>query len=125
VPTISFAVASRFVCLFAGLAMLAGCSAASAVPGAAAPLAAVDAASVITTKKTVSDHLISLSRGKNCSTIRVQTGQTYCEEDERVPPKEIYCYRTIGQVNCYASPRPHGEEENFLGYSPPKPNTSP
>lgn len=119
------AVAYRFACLFVGLAILAGCSAATAVPNAAGPVAAMEAATVITTNKTISDHFISMSRGKNCSTIRVQTGQTYCEEDERVPLKEIYCYRTIGQVNCYAMPRPHGEAANFLGYAPPKPNTLP
>ena len=75
----------------------------SAVPG----LAQVEGATVMGTDKTLSDHIISLSSGKNCSIIRKDRGLTYCEEDEPVIKQNIYCYNTIGRVTCYDRPDPH------------------
>jgi len=34
------------------------------------------------TEKTIEDHVISLSSGKNCSSVRKEKGLTYCVEDE-------------------------------------------
>jgi hypothetical protein len=103
------------------IAILSGCGLYSAAPGAVAPLAAAEGLTVIGTDKTIGDHIVSYQRGKNCSTIRVQTGRTYCEEDERVGLEEIYCYRTLGQINCYQKPMPYGDKYQAVGHTPPVP----
>jgi len=75
----------------------------SLVPG----FAQVEGATVIGTKKTISDHVISLASGKDCSTIRKDRGLTYCVEDEAVITPNIYCYKTLATVTCYDRPDPH------------------
>ena len=75
----------------------------SVVPG----FAQIEGATVIGAKKTITDHIISLSSGKNCSTIRKERGLTYCEEDEPVIKPNIYCYKTLARVTCYDRPDPH------------------
>ena len=66
----------------------------------------LDGVTLITTKKTINDHIVSFSTGKNCSTVRKNTGRHYCEEDEVVTPDKVYCYPTLGDVSCYARPSP-------------------
>ncbi len=51
------------------LVVLGGCS---SIPG----FAQLEAATVIGTDKTIGDHMISLSSGKNCSSIRKEKGLT-------------------------------------------------
>lgn len=75
----------------------------SLVPG----FAQVEGATVIGTKKTISDHIVSLASGKDCSTIRKNRDLTYCVEDEAVITPNIYCYNTLGRVTCYDRPDPH------------------
>ncbi len=99
--------------------VLGGCSLATATPGTVPPLIGIEAISLIGTDKTLADHFVSFSRGKNCSTVRRQTGQTYCEEDEVTQPEEIYCYRTLGKVNCYAQPNPFDARNGTVGHTPP------
>jgi len=98
----------------AGLLGLSGCSglgvaAESAVMGGGtvAPLAALDGVTVIATDKTLSDHLISIASGKNCSTVRTELGMHYCEEDEPKGEANVYCYRTLGAISCFDRPQ-HG-----------------
>ncbi len=80
--------------------LLAGCG---LVPG----VAQVEGAFVVGTEKTLSDHVISLSSGKNCSYVRKEKGLTYCVEDEKLIKQNIYCYPTIGSPTCYDRPNPH------------------
>ena len=75
-------------------------------------------AAVLSTGKTISDHIVSFSTGKNCSTVRKNIGQHYCEEDEVENLDEVFCYNTLGNVTCYASPAPHGETQRHLGQTP-------
>ena len=75
----------------------------SFVPG----FAQVEGATVIGTKKTISDHVVSLASGKDCSIIRKDRGLTYCVEDEPVITPNIYCYKTLARVTCYDRPDPH------------------
>ena len=78
----------------------------------------LEGAAVLSTGKTISDHIVSFSTGKNCSTVRKNIGQHYCEEDEVENPDEVFCYNTLGNVTCYASPAPHGETQRHLGQTP-------
>ncbi|MEK7820207.1 MAG: hypothetical protein AAB543_03770 [Pseudomonadota bacterium] len=100
------------------LLALAGCG---AVPG----FAQVEGATTVVTEKPLSDHFVSFFSGKNCSTIRREKGQAYCEEDEmRSGAPKVYCYRSIGGVNCYDRPDPFdGQSYKTLEEtpSPPKP----
>ncbi len=82
------------VCLMA----LGGCAAAT-------PFGAVEAASVMASDKTLSDHAISVVSGKDCSILRREQGRTYCAEDEVHPVyRKMHCYRTLGRVTCYDQP---------------------
>lgn len=87
------------------LILLSGCGglAASGVPG----VAQVDILTVMGTDKTVVDHLVSASSGKNCSSIRLEKGEYYCEEDEPKVTQNIYCYKTLASVTCYDRADPH------------------
>ena len=78
----------------------------------------LEGAAVLSTGKTISDHIVSFSTGKNCSTVRKNLGQHYCEEDGVENPDEVFCYNTLGNVSCYASPAPHGETQSHLGQTP-------
>ena len=90
----------RIIAVLALFGLLQACS---LVPG----VAQAQGAFVIGTDKTIEDHVISMTSGKNCSTIRSERGLTHCVEDEpRVNPN-IYCYKTLGKVTCYDRPDPH------------------
>ncbi|MEG3618894.1 hypothetical protein V5T82_10550 [Magnetovibrio sp. PR-2] len=56
------------------------------------------------TDKTVLDHIVSYSSGKDCSTVRSEQGRTYCREDEPNPTPQVHCYRSLADVTCYAAP---------------------
>lgn len=44
---------------------------------------------------------------------------TYCVEDEVTTPEEVYCYNTLGAINCYAQPQPYGSEYQPVGHTAP------
>lgn len=110
-PTTSFR-APRGV--FLGLCVavvLSGCSSATSLypttlPAQITALLAVEGTSVILTDKTIGDHIISHYSGKNCSSVRLEQGRTYCVEDEANPVADVYCYRTLGSITCYKHPDP-------------------
>ncbi len=90
----------RVIAVLGFLVVLGGCA---AVPG----YAQMESAVVIGTDKTISDHIVSFTSGKNCSTVRKEKGLTYCEEDEPQIKPNIYCYRTLATVTCYDRPDPN------------------
>lgn len=70
---------------------------------------------VMATDKTLSDHIVSYQTGKDCSTVRVENGRTYCREDEPNPIPTVHCYRTIGDVTCYSMPDPARMPDERIG----------
>ena len=70
---------------------------------------------VMATDKTLSDHLVSYSTGKDCSTVRSEQGRTYCREDEPNPMPNVHCYQTLGDVMCYAAPDPTRQPGDSIG----------
>lgn len=88
---------------------LGACSAVATAPNLMPELMSLDGVTVVTTGKTLSDHIVSYTSGKNCSTIRRKTGQNFCEEDDLSTPEEIYCYNSLGNVNCFAVSQPYGQ----------------
>ncbi len=67
------------------------------IPG----VAQLEMISVMGTDKTVLDHIISLSSGKDCSSVNIEKGEYYCSEDQPQINQDIYCYNTLGSVTCY------------------------
>ncbi|PHS78802.1 MAG: hypothetical protein COB59_05210 [Rhodospirillaceae bacterium] len=57
---------------------------------------------VMGSDKTLSDHIESYRTGKDCSTVRMEKGRTYCREDEPNPIPKVTCYRTLADVVCYS-----------------------
>lgn len=70
---------------------------------------------VMATDKTLSDHLMSYQTGKDCSTVRIEQGRTYCREDEPNPMPVVHCYQTLGDVTCYAAPDPNRRPGDAIG----------
>ena len=107
----------RPLALIVPILFLAGCAGSGFVPGAAQ----LEGVSVVVTQKPFTDHIVSFFSGKNCSTIRREQGQTYCEEDELQPgAAKVYCYRAIGGVTCYYRPDPfEGQSYKPLEETPP------
>ena len=68
---------------------LGACSLVTAGSSYMPNMVGLDGVTLITTKKTINDHIVSFSTGKNCSTVRKNTGRHYCEEDEVVTPDEV------------------------------------
>ncbi len=79
------------------------------------PVAAIEGVSAVATGKPLSDHLMSYSSGKNCSSVRSSTGRSYCEEEELNPTPKVYCYRTLGSVSCYDRPNPYHGHQRKIG----------
>jgi hypothetical protein len=100
-----------FVLLFIG-----GCSMVAESPLNMKGMMAVDGMTVVSTGKTISDHFISYTSGKNCSTVRRQIGQNFCEEDDLSEPEEIYCYNSLGDVNCFGTPQPFGQGNKTIDH---------
>ncbi len=95
----------------AGLVMLAAISGCSMIP----TFAGAEGVSAVLTKKTVTDQIVSFTSGKNCSTVRVSRGQSYCAEDEINAPPKVYCYRTLGSVSCYDRLDPYKGGQKAVG----------
>lgn len=100
--------------LFTALLFLSGCSTNFAV---------LDAATIVSSDKTIGDHVVSFVSNKNCSSVRQELGLHYCEEDQPAfdsgPSK--HCYRELGRVTCYTAPddqNPRSTVDQY--YKPPR-----
>jgi len=78
---------------------------------------ALDVVSIINTDKTLVDHVVSLSTGRDCSTIRKIDGKSYCKKDP-VPEPPLYCYRTLASVSCYRTPDPYNTGAQTVDWPP-------
>jgi len=111
----------KYKYLFGIIVILSACAGAESTSPSFFPvpqMMGADGAAVLATGKTVSDHIVSFATGKNCSSVRRSIGRHFCEEDEVEVPDEVFCYNTLGDVSCYASPAPHGEKYRHLGQIP-------
>lgn len=88
------------------MGLLAGCES----------LVVAEGATAVASGKTLSDHLVSFTSGKDCSTVRTEQGLTYCVEDEPVVNQDrIYCYHSLADVVCYNSPDTRRTQDTRLG----------
>ena len=107
----------RLSILFFYLFFVTGCSAISgSAPLGMKQVMVIDGVAVVTTGKTIKDHLISYTSGKNCSSVRRETGQNFCEEDDLSAPEEIYCYNSLGNVDCFNIPQPFGQGNKTIDH---------
>ena len=86
----------RLVVIVPVCAGLAGC--ANAAPAAA--LLAAEGASVAVFGRGIVDIAVSAISGRDCSIVRLDKGQTYCEPIDR-PNPEPFCTRSLGVVDCW------------------------
>jgi hypothetical protein len=83
---------------------LAACSGSSlAVMGA-------DAVTQVASGRSISGNVIHAFTGKDCVPMNFFAGKPVCPEEENAAAKKeeapLYCYRTLGQVDCHTDPDP-------------------
>lgn len=99
----------------ASAGMLAGC----AGPEMAVASATVGLATFTSTKKTLPDHIVSATTGRDCSIISWTETGVYCPEQVVVDRSNLYCYRTLGGVDCHNLPDPYKNSQTALASPPP------
>ena len=59
-------------------------------------------------------------------TIRANIDKVFMEDTKqiRAVPQPVYCYRTIGKVNCYSQPLPGQEANRLVGYDGKSPRST-
>ena len=59
-------------------------------------------------------------------TIRANIDKLFMEDTKqiRAVPQPVYCYRTIGRVNCYSQPLPGQEANRLIGYDGKSPRST-
>ena len=59
-------------------------------------------------------------------TIRKNIDYLFIEgnKQSRAMPQSVYCYRTIGKVNCYSQPLPGQEANRLIGYDGKSPRST-
>lgn len=98
------------------LPLAGGCTPTSMVTGAGA---AVDLVSLTSTRKTVVDHVVSGLTGKDCSSVSFSQTGDYCPEKVVVDRSNLYCYRTLADVECHHIPDPYRNGDRALASPPP------
>jgi hypothetical protein len=60
----------------------------------------------------VIDEKVSQMTEKDCTTVNIMLGENYCR-DKKLAIKQdpIYCYRTLGGIDCYARKDPYKSKE--------------
>ena len=87
---------------FTGI-VASGCSGSSiAVMGA-------DAMTQLASGRSITGNVIHAFTGKDCVPMNILSGKPMCPEENTAAAKDeapVYCYRTLGQVDCHAEPDP-------------------
>jgi len=83
-------------------AMAFGLQACTAISGGASVV------SLIATKKTIMDHVVSFATDQDCSTIAFERDLPYCTDPNAPQPVEpvYHCYRSLGAITCYETEDP-------------------
>ncbi|MEZ5666198.1 MAG: hypothetical protein R3F55_01950 [Alphaproteobacteria bacterium] len=64
--------------------------------------------SLMATKKTITDHVVSFATEMDCSTIALERGEPYCTDPNAPQPQMplYHCYRSLGEITCYETEDP-------------------
>ncbi len=70
-----------------------------------------DAVTQAASGRSIAGNIIYAMTGKDCTPLNALTGKPICQDEEAAvaSAKEetpVYCYRTLGQVDCHAEPDP-------------------
>jgi hypothetical protein len=106
--------------------LLGGCALVEG-PGTVAT-AGVSTVLLINTGKTITDHVLSYAIDEDCSMVNYEKTKHYCHEWPEVTVRaepELYCYKTLAQVECHARPEPYGNKETLVGIRPAWPAPPP
>lgn len=88
---------------------------------ATAATAGVSTVLLINTGKTITDHAVSYALDEDCSMVNYEKTRHYCRDWPDVTARaepELYCYKTLAQVECHARPEPYGNKETLVGIRP-------
>jgi hypothetical protein len=56
----------------------------------------------------VIDEKISQMTDQDCTTVNLMLGDSYCKDNKvRITQAPLYCYRTLGGVDCYGDKDPY------------------
>lgn len=102
--------------LLAGLVALAGCSAVEPLLG---PVAAAGVASTAVIGRGPGEAIYSLATGRDCSLANWAAERRFCAQEE-APRPPAYCTRSLGVVDCWEMPDPHGPQAG-VGQTPAPP----
>ncbi|CAK0758603.1 exported hypothetical protein [Azospirillaceae bacterium] len=80
---------------------------------------AVTLGSLSATKKLPTDHLLSMATGRECSIVTFEQTGHYCPPNITVDRSGVYCYRTLGEVDCHQLPDPYQNGQSQLASPPP------
>lgn len=59
----------------------------------------------------VLDEKVSQMMDQDCTTLNIMLGDSYCREKRKaIKQEEVYCYRTLGGVDCYDKKTPYTEQ---------------
>ena len=77
--------------------------------------------SIMYSDKTLLDHGVGASIGKDCSLLNAEKKEPYCREwaEQDGSTVMLYCYPTLGQAECYVHPLPN--RQGRYSYAVPKP----
>lgn len=103
----------KFTAIFMLLLSIAGCS--SVDPGFAT--AAGITTAFIMTDKLPTDMIAEAATGLDCSYVKhLDDGGPVCRSQDygQVIEKPIYCYKSLGKVDCYDYPDPYGVGANHV-----------
>ena len=90
--------------VFAATAMLAAACGTESVAIVGAGIA-----SFIHTDRFPTDYIGELATGKQCDTLSaLKFGTPFCHDPVQVFQRPLYCYRSLGSIECYATPDPYG-----------------
>jgi|GEM_PF-1224220 len=98
---------SRIRRIGAALAILALSACGGAEPGFLALTAATS--TIVNSDKLPTDFIADAVTGLDCNSIRqsMDKGPLCRAPEQRVIERPVYCYRTLGTINCYDQPDPY------------------
>lgn len=93
--------------LSAALLVLGGVSLSGCTTSGLAMIGA-DAMTQAASGRSITGNVIYAMTGKDCMPFNVLTGKAMCPEEQVAAqePVPVYCYRTLGQVDCHSEPDP-------------------
>jgi len=93
---------------------------AACTPENIALMVGTSAVSMIETDKTVPDHIMSQVMNKDCAASRlIKDGKMCLDDDGTTTVAEsapTYCYHTLGEITCYATPNPYDPHTNEVAW---------